>query len=320
MKRTTVSKVLVFLLALLLTLSLAGCGASGSKNGYDYDSAETPPQSAAEAGDYAESTDNALSPDEIAQTSRKLIYNAHISAETKEFDKAKDELDGLITEFGAYIQASDISGQGYEESRQRRYLDYTIRVPAESLQGFMSRMEEIVNVVSNSMDMDDVTGAYIDAEARRNSLEKEEERLLELLEQAATVDEVLMIEDRLSNVRYEIESLASQLKTYDNEVAYSTVYFSLRDVTEYTSGTSFGARMGEAFSGGWDSFVNVVQNLLIALIWMLPFLLICAVVVLVIVLCVKRSNKKRRARFPAPMGVQPPAVPPVDPKDPPEQS
>ena len=107
--------------------------------------------------------------------------------------------------------------------------------------------------------MEDITGSYFDTQARLNALEQEEKRLLELLEKAETLDEIIQLEDRISNVRYEIESLTSQMKIYDKEVAYSTVSIFLEDVTEYSAKSSFGSRTWEAFTGGWNSFVRTVR-------------------------------------------------------------
>ena len=122
-------------------------------------------------------------------------------------------------------------------------------------------------------------------------------RLLELLEKAETLDEIIQLEDRISNVRYEIESLTSQMKIYDKEVAYSTVSIFLEDVTEYSAKSSFGSRTWEAFTGGWNSFVSTVQSVIVALIWFLPFLVVGGAVVIIVVVCVKRSGRKKRAKF-----------------------
>ena len=98
-------------------------------------------------------------------------------------------------------------------------------------------------------------------------------------------------------MRYEIESLTSQMKIYDKEVAYSTVSIFLEDVTEYSAKSSFGSRTWEAFTGGWNSFVSTVQSVIVALIWFLPFLVVGGAVVIIVVVCVKRSGRKKRAKF-----------------------
>ncbi len=282
-------RILCVLSAFLLLFMLAGCSA-----GYSNDDS-----AAVEYSDSspAETDEGTGSPDSVGETARKLVYNANISAETQTFDETKAAFDALVTEYGGYIESADISGLSYENSRESRYLNYTVRIPAEKLESFLERTGELMNVVSNTLDMEDVTDSYIDTQARLDALKLEEERLLELLEQAETLDEIIQLEDRVSQVRYEIDSLTGRLKAYDSEVAYSTVTLSLRDVTEYSSGSSFGSRLGQAFIDGWSSFVGFLQEALIILVGALPFLLLVGVVTVVIVLLIKHSSKKQREKF-----------------------
>lgn len=297
-------KISCLLAAVLLMISLSACSQSGKSNYRDLAESDAAPAASAEAA--------SGSVGEIEELSRKLIYHADISAETKEFDQTKASLDSLIAECQGYVESSDLSGGANGEDRR---LSYRIRVPAASLDEFLGRLEGIMNVISTTKDMEDVTGSYIDTEARLNSLEKEEARLLEMLDQAETLDEILQLEDRLSQVRYEIESLTAQINTYDNEIEYSVVNLYLRDVTEFSANSSFGSRSWEAFTGGWSSFVSVAQDLVISVIWALPFLLVIAAAVVIAVICAKRSSKKKRARFAAKFE-QPGDTPPKGPTAP----
>ncbi len=294
-------KLIVILLAALLCFSLSGCGGSGPNKSDSFHSNGGETQENA-PGDLPESDKVALQPE---ATDRKLIYTSDISAETKDFDAAKPALDALISQYGGYLESSSFSGYSKGEERDACSLDYTIRIPAESLSDFLAALEDTVHVTFSNTYMEDVTGSYVDTEARLKSLRQEESRLLELLGQAENLEEILQLEDRLSNVRYEIESMTSQLHIYDNEIAYSTVNLSLRDVTEFTIRPSFGSRSWEAFTGGWTSFVNVLQGLALAILWMLPFLLVGVVILVPVVIFGRRSAKKRRARFPVQPAVRP---------------
>lgn len=281
-------KLISLFIALLLCLPLSACG--GSKN------SSTPYQSAT-------ATEDSVGAEEMSTdiftpvTDRKLIYHAAVHAETKEFEQSKQQLDALIQKYNGYVENSSLSGYAYGEERGSRRLDYTLRIPSESLFSFLDDFEQAARVLSRETDMDDVTSAYVDTEARLSALRREEERLLELLDQAAGVTEILEIEDRLSTVRYEIESMTAQLKTYDNEVAYSTVTIYLNDVTDYSVQTTFGSRSYNAFLSGWNGFVNFLQDLVVGLLRLWPFLVIVLVVAAIIVICAKRSAKKKRTAF-----------------------
>ena len=192
-------KLLCLFFAVFLAASLAACGnskssssaAAASTGGYD---SEGVPEAGA----------NSAALSKVDEIERKLVYRADVSAETKDFERAKADLDSLVAEVQGYVESSDLTGSSYGGGGNRR-LSYTVRVPADSLQGFLAKLEELVNVVSNSTYMEDITGSYFDTQARLNALEQEEKRLLELLEKAETLDEIIQLEDRISNVRYEIE-------------------------------------------------------------------------------------------------------------------
>lgn len=313
-------KLMCIFAALALLLTLFGCSGSskGSLSAEDYTNSVE--QNYYESGDAAPSesvTGSDMSLEGADLSNRKMIYNADISAETKDFDEAKNSIDGLIAACGGYIDSSDISGYSYDDRETNRWLNYTARIPAKSLTGFMSDLEKLVNVTSTTMDMEDVTDSYVDTQARLNAMTKEEEKLLELLDQAATLEEILMLEDRISSVRYEIESLTARIKAYDSEIEYSTVSLHLRDVTEYSTQETFGSRAWKAFTGGWSGFVNALEELVLLLILALPFLLALGIVVVVIVLIARHSGKKRRAKFSGSMPVPP--MPDPDPAQKPSE-
>lgn len=280
------------LLALLLCLSLSACGGSGYKN--DAAAPEMSDSNQTVPGESAESSDMSIA---APVTDRKLIYRATVYAETKEFEESKEQLDALIEKYQGFVESSSVSGNDHQDWDTRKNLEYTLRVPAESLFAFLEEVEQTVHVLTCDTGMEDVTSSYVDTEARLNALRREEERLLELLDQAANVTEILEIESRLSNVRYEIESMTAQLKTYDNEIAYSTVSISLNDVTDYSVHTTFSSRSHDAFLSGWSGFVDAMQGLVIGLLQLWPFLVILVIVVVIIIFCVKRSAKKNREKF-----------------------
>ncbi len=53
---------------------------------------------------------------------------------------------------------------------------------------------------------------------------------MELLAEAESIDSVIAIESRLSDVRYEIESIGSQLRSYDDLVTFDTISISIAEV------------------------------------------------------------------------------------------
>ena len=177
----------------------------------------------------------------------------------------------------------------------------TIRIPKENLDTFLSEMDEQSNIVSRSESVSDVTLQYVDLESHKKALLTEQSRLLELMEQAETVEDIITIESRLSEVRYQIESMESQLRTYDNKIDYSTVYLSVDEVERYTPGDdiSTGERIREGFLDSLRGVGNGFKNFGIWFVINLPYLIVWAVLIVaaIFIFCkIRKHTAKRRAK------------------------
>ncbi len=178
---------------------------------------------------------------------RKLIRNITMQVETEEFDKMISGINAKLSEAGGYIEQSDISGTSlnYRGEPVPRYGNITARIPNDKLDRFVGAVSDSGNVTNKSESTQDVTLQYSDVESRKKSLEIEQERIWQFLEKAESIDTVITLEQRLSDIRYQLESMESQLRLYDNQVDYSTVYLSISEVTAYTPVTpeTTGARI-----------------------------------------------------------------------------
>lgn len=225
------------------------------------------------------------------QDSRKIIYNATLWLETKQFDQASADLLEAASQAGAYVQSSESSGSAEQGNRS---VYYTLRVPADHYSEFLNAAAQAANLIRRSESSQDVTAEYVDLEARLASLEQQRQRLDELAAQAESLEDLLAIESQRSEVQYQIESYTGQRNVLQDQISYSTVDVYLDEVTELTpQSPSFVSRVGSAFRGSWNGFVSVVQELVIGLIYLLPFLVVAAVVIALVVLLARRAAKKR---------------------------
>ncbi len=235
---------------------------------------------------------------------RKIIRTMNINAETKAFDEAAASIESLTASLGGYIEASSRSGGSLHSGSSviARSASYTLRVPAEQLDAFRAGLGEGINVVRESSGIDDITDRYFDVDARLSTLRTEEERLLDMLEKATELEYLITLEQRLSEVRYQIESYTGTLRRYDSQVAYSTVRLTLDEVLEYTPVTqtpkTFGERMGIAFRDSWADFADGCKSFAIGFVYALPTLLVLAVIfggiAAVLTAVIKRAKKKKK--------------------------
>ncbi len=341
---------LLFTAALTASL-LAGCGSSkGMMNEYAVDTAapaaaqeaylydagygeyeyaaeetavqveDAMPEEAVPAGENGTVTDGAA--EEITEdprAGRKLITTMDVSAETEYFDDLMVNLERQIAALGGYIESSNqwnggVDAYGNRMGSRSAYL--TIRIPAEKLGSFVSMVEESSNITHKSQSVEDVTLAYVDLESHKKALLTEQERLLELMEMAETVEDLITVEDKLATVRYELESMESQLRTYDNKINYSTVNLDIQEVERLTPAeepTAWG-RIRSGFSENMYEAGQDIENFLIGVIINIPYiviwLVILAVVLLIVFLLAKHEKKKKAKRELRKVPVGPVAVMP----------
>ncbi len=235
---------------------------------------------------------------EVQDTARKLIKNVDLNVETETFDELLSTVEHKTESLGGYIESSyTYNGSSYYGGG-RRNASLTIRIPAEKLEEFLSTVAEVSNVTSRNERVTDVTLQYVDLESHKKTLLAEQERLLELLDEAETIEDIIALEGRLSEVRYQIESMESQLRTYDNQVNYSTVYLEIEEVNKITpvKEQSVGEKIVTGFT---ENLYDVGEGLLDFVIWFIthiPALIVWAVVILLIVLIIKGIRKHHQKK------------------------
>lgn len=181
---------------------------------------------------------------------------------------AQSQAEGL----GGYIESSSISNSSYASSTSAaRSARLTARIPSEKLDGYLAGISKQSNVTRKSESTEDVTLQYVDLQSHKKALLAEQESLLSMMEQAESIEDIIAINEQLTDVRYQIESMESQLRTYDNQVDYSTVNLYIDEVERYTPGAakSAGARIAEGFSANIYRVGSFFKNFAIEFIILL---------------------------------------------------
>lgn len=240
-----------------------------------------------------------------AASGRKLIKTVNISAETEDFDALVPSLQKQVEALGGYIESISVydAGSYYLEEQyvKQRRANLTARVPKEKLDGFLAQVGEQTNVTSRSENVEDVTLQYVDLESHKKALLTEQDRLLTLLEQAETVEDIIAIEGRLSEVRYQLESMESQLRTFDNQIDYSTVYLNIDEVRKYSAPQTATAweRIRSGFVKSIEDIGFGIRDFAIGFVIDIPYIVVWGVIIVVAVLIfrtVRKAWRKRRAK------------------------
>ncbi|MCI8422401.1 MAG: DUF4349 domain-containing protein [Lawsonibacter sp.] len=278
---------LVLCTAAALLLS-AGCGGNGIAGAPSSPSASYFQESQGYGGGepemdipmYAEAAPPFTEESSVYQNSgAKLIRRAELYIQTEQFDQATAALNQLVVDCGGYFENASVYGGSARDVSACRSGEYVVRVPAENYQKFKSAAGDLGYVTNSSESSEDVGQEYHDTESQLKTLRTKQERLLGLLEKAATMEDIISLENALSDTEYQIEMLSSTLNRYDALIGFSTFHIYLSETTKVTQevgGTSpLGQRMSAGFTASLEGLVQGFQNLLVWVSYHFFGILIC---------------------------------------------
>lgn len=163
---------------------------------------------------------------------RKLIRRIDLNTETKSFDEMIKYINSQVEEFNGVIDSSYVDSGSIDAKNYRRNANFNIRIPAEKLDDFYLKLSEKLNVVFKQENVTDVTDNYDDTEAKVKSLRLEVNKLNELLTRATSVEDLIKVEDKLTEVRHELERYEKRKKNLDKQINYSTINLNVSEVKE----------------------------------------------------------------------------------------
>lgn len=231
--------------------------------------------------------------------SEKLIQNIGLEIETKQYTTTVSEIEALVRSLNGYIQNSYIPRPKMNNEFSNLEASLSVMIPTVSIDEFILKTGQTSNIVSERREAYNVTDSYRDTESRITTLEAKELRLLDLLKESGTLSDLLMIENELSNTRYEIDRLQATILDYDKRIQYTQFNLIIREVYEYSPSdeASLWERIVKGFTNNAQSFIRTLETGFIFIVTTLPFLLIqlilwCIPLIIVYFIYRKVSKKK----------------------------
>ncbi len=291
MKRTKRFWLALFLLCALLC-ALCSCGKSaGSYRASDDGYAEN---GSLDFGTAQEKGTGASAPQAAAD--RKLIRTFTLRFETKDYDTFLSSMRAALQQNGGYSEKAEQS-----TGHSLRYASYTLRVPAENADAFLTTVRPLATLQHEEEEQKDVTLQYVDNESRLGVLRTERESLERLLAQADSMENILQIRDRLTEINEEIESYTAQLRTMDNQIDYVTIYLSVSEVERITAVENEGAfaKIGRQFSENLSDIGKGLRAFFIWFVSAVPYFVLIGILgcgIFFAIFGIVRSGKRRRAK------------------------
>ncbi len=241
-------------------------------------------------GDLSDSVDELSR--KSAMDNKKIIKTYHYAYDTENFDESYQYLRQEIDKYDGYISSSELYGT------KSRSLSLTARIPADKCDSFVEQLGSLGTVVSQSESAEDVTLQYTDTESHIKSLETEQKRLNELLAKADDLDGIITLEQRLTQVRSELENYKSRKMLYDDLITYCTVNITLEEVI-YTVPVDDSSIFSRIKTGLQTTFRDIIYDLGNFFVWFvvsLPYFIIWIVIIFVIYRIIRRLVRRGKAK------------------------
>lgn len=229
--------------------------------------------------------------DDVTLLEEKLVYHCNLEIETLDYPATMDSVKATITKYGGIIQSeseSDSSYDWYYENYRKtsgtmhNYLE--VRIPSKDYNNFLAELDGVGKVISKSTSVDNISQQYYDTTAQIEALQIQEKNLLAMLEKCETIEDMITVEQRLSEVQYELNNLQTTRRYMDMDVAYSYVNIGISEVMEYrqdsepVKSNTFADRLKNTLVSTGKGFLAFLEGLLFFIIRMAPYVIIVVVV------------------------------------------
>ena len=207
---------------------------------------------------------------ERTQVEQQVITSAYVDLRVTNVAESLGDLKAAVATYSGTI-ANEALTQ-YDGDKQATL---TARIPQENLAAFLDDVKDVGEVQNQSINSTDVTMQVVDVQARLDALEASLNRLRTLQAQAGTVTDLVAIESELAARQADRDSLVSQLEYLQDQVAMSTVSFTL--LPEVSVGVTEPDFL-RGLSNGWNALLGLGAGLITAIGFALPFLVVAAVI------------------------------------------
>lgn len=325
MKKRLIS--LSICLTLLLSL-LSGCGAYHSSsedvsetrqsamkkasNNYgnaDYDAMDFSESDAAsvespsESGNTNENDGIDVEVDTDSKKDQKLVYTCDLTLETLQYEDSVKSVKDLIKKYKGIIEEENQYDDDYgwyntsSKNSGTLHTSLMIRIPSDHYEDFLEGLEGNGKILHKNMRVDNITKHYTEVSTTIESLKIQEKRLLEMMEKAGSIEDMITVEKRLTEVQNELAQYKNVLAALDTDVAYSTINLTIDEVVRYEAQTNtFMERLHGTLTESGDHFLSFLEGALFALILWGPILLMILIVIVILVMVIRKIRKGRKQK------------------------
>ena len=203
-------------------------------------------------------------PHRLAKTARIEVLVRDVEASLKQAQAAIGRAGGELT---ALDDASPRTSGAVHAAT------LVVEIPPDRLDGTLDALATLGTVQNRSIDAADVDATIVDEEARLRNMRREESDLRRLMDKGGKVDEILTVQQNLSDVRGQIEQLDAQHQHDLHRVAASTITAVLTEDRPTGAPAKPGptARIDGAWHAGLEALSDTVVAFISGLVWCVAY-------------------------------------------------
>lgn len=234
----------------------------------------------------------------------KLVYRCNMAIDTLEYNDSVKKFRDLIKKYDGFVEneteADDGNMNGYyvydELKKGKKHSTYTatVRIPSAKYDDFLEETGGIGEVRTKNANVENVSQSYYNLQAELEVMEAKYQRYLEMLKTATTTKDIITIESTITDIEVQINQIKTQLNRYDNDVAYSYVSVTIKEVEKIVPEEEQGTVKND-FEQSWEAFGQVCHGLFVVFLYFMPYLIVILVILLIVFFATMPVRKKHKA-------------------------
>lgn len=188
----------------------------------------------------------------VSDTSRKIVKEGDISFESRDITATRKRILNTVKKLNGYVTEDN---EATDNENQRKNYSLNVQVPAKYFDLLLDTVSSTADKIdSKNISITDVTTKYIDISSRLNNKRLLEIRYQDLLKRTSKISDLLEIENKLTEIRSDIESTQGQLNYLSRQVAYSSlsITFYTRQIARSDKPVSFAYKFKRSLGKGWS--------------------------------------------------------------------
>ncbi len=211
---------------------------------------------------------------------------------------------------GGFVQSSQVGGGNPIDAKHNepRFAVVVMRVPSARFDDVRGRLGGLGKLVSENISGEEVSAQLVDMQARMTSLLLQEDAYKKLFNAATKIQDIITVQERLTEVRTQIEQISAQKANLGNQVAMSTITLNLQEKVKADAikpkskpkakkVKGFSDQVSQSWSNGTKALGNVLTALVVVFVALAPFIPLMLIGGLLALYLLRRTRRADAARL-----------------------